>query len=161
MNVSKKNILVYTKWIGLTVLLISLFSSCVPKDQLVISEGVLIPEDQITIVQNEHGVTVYNISIGRFQSGYNYTSTPSGKRMYINYDKGGDSEYFITNNKGKILGSFAGKAVGVDNNFICSSTECACLGNSDCNDMFSSNKCSDIAVCYSSGNAVICICWKI
>ena len=42
-------------------------------------------------------------------------------------------------------------------NFTCSGLRCDCTGDADCNDMFSSNVCGDIASCDESG----CACLRI
>lgn len=40
----------------------------------------------------------------------------------------------------------------------CGFFECVCSGDRDCNDLFSSSACSDIAYCDETGGQVICWC---
>ena len=42
-------------------------------------------------------------------------------------------------------------------NFECGALACVCTGDEDCNDMFESNKCGPIAVCYPDG----CVCLSL
>ena len=42
-------------------------------------------------------------------------------------------------------------------NYDCGSAACGCSGDDDCNDMFGSGKCGQIAVCYPDG----CFCLRI
>lgn len=42
-------------------------------------------------------------------------------------------------------------------NFDCGDLACACTGDDDCNDLFTSGKCGPIAVCYPDG----CVCIRI
>ena len=42
--------------------------------------------------------------------------------------------------------------------FGCDSLLCGCSGDDDCNDMFSSDLCSGIAVCDETGGRVRCVC---
>ena len=41
--------------------------------------------------------------------------------------------------------------------YSCSGLECSCTGDSDCNDMFTSNVCGDLAVCDEFG----CRCLRV
>jgi hypothetical protein len=50
-----------------------------------------------------------------------------------------------------------GRRVGVGGgrlNFDCGELACSCSGDDDCNDLFTSDKCGPIAICYPDG----CIC---
>jgi hypothetical protein len=42
-------------------------------------------------------------------------------------------------------------------NYSCGDLACSCSGDDDCNDLFSSDKCGPIAVCYPDG----CVCIRI
>lgn len=42
-------------------------------------------------------------------------------------------------------------------NYSCGDLACSCTGDLDCNDLFSSDKCGPIAVCYPDG----CVCIRI
>jgi hypothetical protein len=42
-------------------------------------------------------------------------------------------------------------------NYDCGDLACVCQGDDDCNDLFTSNKCGPIAVCYPDG----CICIRL
>jgi hypothetical protein len=42
--------------------------------------------------------------------------------------------------------------------FTCQGIECSCSGDADCNDMFSTDLCGDIAVCYEDGT---CRCLRV
>ncbi len=42
-------------------------------------------------------------------------------------------------------------------NFSCQNLVCVCTGDQDCNDLFTSDVCGDIAICYPDG----CICLRI
>jgi hypothetical protein len=42
-------------------------------------------------------------------------------------------------------------------NYDCSALACACTGDDDCNDLFTTSKCGPIAICYPDG----CICIRI
>lgn len=42
--------------------------------------------------------------------------------------------------------------------FTCTGLSCSCSGDNDCNDMFSSDVCGDIAACYHDGT---CACLRI
>jgi len=42
-------------------------------------------------------------------------------------------------------------------NFSCQNLVCVCTGDQDCNDLFTSDLCGDIAICYPDG----CVCLRI
>lgn len=54
------------------------------------------------------------------------------------------------------VGGVGGVALG----FSCSRLACSCSGDDDCNDMFSSGVCGDIASCDETGGGVRCGCLR-
>ena len=44
--------------------------------------------------------------------------------------------------------------------FSCGRLTCDCSGDDDCNDMFSSGVCGDIALCDEAGGEVSCWCFR-
>jgi hypothetical protein len=66
---------------------------------------------------------------------------------------------------GVVLASDAGFAAkkgasGPRNSYSCSGLMCTCQGDADCNDMFSSGKCGDVASCESTTGICKCLMLK-
>jgi hypothetical protein len=54
------------------------------------------------------------------------------------------------------------RMIGRTLGFTCQGAKCSCSGDPDCNDLFSSGLCGDIAACYEQpGGGVKCECLRI
>lgn len=65
--------------------------------------------------------------------------------------------YLALTRRNGFTGVGGGQLVGGVTAFTCSGLLCSCTGDSDCNDMFSSDVCGDIASCDEGG----CRCLRI
>jgi hypothetical protein len=62
-------------------------------------------------------------------------------------------------NAGRSSGVIKTTSGGTSNNFTCSGLVCSCTGDTDCNDMFSSKVCGDLATC--NLNTGVCGCFRL
>lgn len=59
------------------------------------------------------------------------------------------------------LGRVRATAPGSALAFTCNGLECSCEGDADCNDLFSTGLCGDIASCDETGGRVRCRCLRL
>lgn len=61
---------------------------------------------------------------------------------------------------GVVVGGGKGGSGGVVYQYTCSGLMCSCVGDADCNDMFTNANCGDVTSCNTSGPEPACWCLK-
>ena len=109
-------------------------------------------EDSQIQNKTKGNITVQYIAPESLKNGANYLILKSGNILYVEYSGHQIKSFTLTNAKGGKLGKFPGK--GNNTQFSCAPGFCICYGDSDCNDMFSTNACGPSAQCF--GNTCVC-----
>lgn len=114
--------------------------------------GAKVIEENTITIQTKETKTIYKVSIQNLKSGVNYLTLKNGDKIYVEVVKRKVKTFTISKADGTLIGVVKpGNGVL---EFNCSENVCSCIGDADCNRMFSTNVCGPVAVCV--GNACAC-----
>lgn len=98
---------------------------------------------------------IWNVDQAALKDGLHSLTLPNGNNLYAAVSSGKTTAVYITNRAGKTIRGITNiGSIGLE--FTCGSWGCSCKGDTDCNDMFSTNVCGGYAVCF--GEPPFCIC---
>ena len=116
-------------------------------------EKIEIKESQVQI-KTKGSYTIRYVDPVTLKKGYNYLNLPSGDIIYIEYGSGKIKSLYLTSKTGMLKDRII--ITGGATQFQCSRGICTCIGEDDCNDMFTTNACGKVAICIGD----ICACTR-
>lgn len=133
-------------------LLLSLAVSNEAKSQKISSPKKLAEISSSNIKKVQKGkVYAWMIDPATLKKGFNYLILESKDTLFVEYNSKKISSIAISRKSGWFVSY---KLSSTSTQFACSSEFCMCKGDSDCNDMFTTNVCGPNAVCFGD----LCVC---
>lgn len=134
----------------LVVLAIGFLVPAASAQKVAFTNKVKIENAQVGTIQKK-GKTFQHVKLSSLKTGQNYLTLKSGNVLYIEVSAKKIKSLTLAKANGMQSGRIAIASKGLQ--FNCSGLLCACRGDLDCNDMFTTGVCGD-AICIDD----VCIC---
>jgi hypothetical protein len=136
----------------IVILLFALVLTNETMSQKISSSNKITEINSLNIKQIQKGkVSALLIDPAKLKKGFNYLILESKDTLFVEYNRNKITSVAISRKSGWFISY---KPISASAEFACSTEFCMCSGDTDCNDMFTTNVCGPKAVCF--GNLCIC-----